>query len=71
MQWGQGTSPSSLAQSENCSPFEVSGQFLSSTHAVLEDITSGHSDMVVTLCGRAEVSWLINTCMCTHNVMYI
>ena len=56
MQWGEGTHPSSMAQLEDCSPFEVSGQFLSTTHAALEDITSGHSDMTVTLRGRMEVS---------------
>ena len=54
--WGVATPPSALRGHAEASPFEVSGEFLSTTHHTIEDITSGHQDMKHTLEGRLEVS---------------
>ena len=54
--WGSATPPSSVRGHADALPFEVSGEFLSTTHQVIEDIASGHQDMNDTLSGRLEVS---------------
>lgn len=55
-QWRSATPPSAVRGHAETAPFEVSGEFLSTTHQVIEDITSGHQDMKESLLGRLEVS---------------
>lgn len=38
--------------------FEVSGTFLSSRHSTLEEVVSGHKDIIQALQARVEVSSL-------------
>jgi hypothetical protein len=54
-QWGCATPPSAVRGHAEASPFEVSGEFLSSTHQAIEEIVSGHQDMNETLQARLEV----------------
>ena len=54
-QWGSATPPSAVRGHAEASPFEVSGEFLSSTHMAIEDLVSGHQDMKDTLQARLEV----------------
>ncbi len=58
--WGgsrQQELPSMIGQDE-VAMFEVSGTFLSSRHSTLEEVVSGHKDIIQALQARVEVSSL-------------
>lgn len=57
-QWGSATPPSIVRGHAETMAFEISGEFLSSTHQTIEEVTSGHKDMKETLLSRFEVSCL-------------
>ena len=56
MQWGEALPISSFLSADSVSLFEVSGEVLSPNHTLLEEVVSGHSDIITTLGERAEVS---------------
>ncbi len=56
MQWGEATPTSLFLSADNVSLFEVSGEVLSPSHTLLEEVVSGHNDITTTLGERMEAS---------------
>ncbi len=56
MQWGEATPTSLFLSADSVSLFEVSGEVLSESHTLLEEVVSGHSDITTTLGERVEAS---------------
>ena len=55
LQWGEGVVCGSLQGQDESAMFEVSGQFLSFRHSVVEDVMAAHADVHSTLLHRLQV----------------
>lgn len=53
--WGKGVTQPFVSSEQDASMFEVSGKFLSSQHLTMEEVTTGHLDILFTLQSRFEV----------------
>ncbi len=60
--WGQVTPYPSMSTQNNL--FEVSGEYLSSSYSAVEEVTSGHTDIELSLQTRIKVC--VYTCVCVY-----